>query len=96
MENAPNKQRKRNLKWGTFTKYRIEQGYRVKWKEEKPGSFSPPFFHFVFSQGRGRVMMYKREGRNKTRKKMEGNLGASIIYSTVGVKAQLEKYLEVL
>lgn len=35
MENAQNKQRKINLKWGTFTKYRIEQGYKLKWKEHK-------------------------------------------------------------
>lgn len=35
MENALNKQRKRSLKWGAFTKYRIDQGSRVKWKEEE-------------------------------------------------------------
>lgn len=49
MQNAQNKQRKRNLKWGTSTKYRIEQGYRIKWKEEKRVSFSPPFFFLSFS-----------------------------------------------
>lgn len=54
MENALNKQRKKDLKWGSFTKYRIEQGYRVKWKEEKQVWFCLPFFPFVFFRaGRG-------------------------------------------
>lgn len=71
MENAQNKQRKRNLKWGTFTKYRIEQGYRIKWKEEKQVSFSPPFFPFVFFRvGRGLCM--KEKGGTKPENKWKG------------------------
>lgn len=68
-------------------KYRIEQGYRVNWKEEKPVAFS-----FCLFQDRERDIMYKREWR----KKSEGNLAASIIIALLDLQAQLEKYLEVL
>lgn len=83
MENALNRQRKRNLKWEAFTKYRIDQGCRVKWQEEEWDSFSS-FFTFCVFQGRERIMMCKTEGRNKTRKKMEGNLATSIIIVLLG------------
>lgn len=71
MENAQNKQRKRNFKWRTSTKYRIEQGYRLNRKEQKrvwgfffhPSFFPPFFFPFVF-EGREKITMYKREGKN--------------------------------
>lgn len=85
IENTQNKQRERNLKWGTFTKYRIEQGYRLKWKEQKRvWGPSPPFptifFPFWLFKGGERIMMYKREGKTiKPEEKVEGDLVASII-----------------